>query len=69
MKIKYKFGHGFKANRHNLRVVTFDIPVDDNGIYDSMAQQEISNAYLIIEQYRHETSNKLDTVLNQRVEY
>ena len=52
MKRKYKFGHSYKANRHNLCVVVLEVPVDKNGKFDVLAQREISNAYATIEQYQ-----------------
>jgi hypothetical protein len=69
MKKKYKFGHSFKANKHNLQAVSIEIPVDDSGKFDMVTQQEIASSYIAIEQYRHEIVGKLDALLNQHIAY
>ena len=45
MKEKYGFNYGFKANRNNLSIVLFDVPVDDKtGIFDTAIQVKIINS-------------------------
>lgn len=54
MKKKYGFNHAYKANRHNLSVVQVLVPVDGNGKFDVLQQQEIAEAYLTTEQVKTE---------------
>lgn len=45
MKEKYGFNYGFKANRNNLSIVFFDIPVDDKtGNFDTATQVKVINS-------------------------
>ena len=45
MKEKYGFNYGFKANRNNLSIVFFDIPVDDKtGNFDTVTQVKVINS-------------------------
>jgi len=52
-------------------IVDIDIPlpVDNNGNISLFAQKEIASMYDAFEQYRREVLDKLDIILNQRIEY
>ena len=52
-----------------LNDIEVGIPVDETGVISIDLQREISSSYLSVEQYRHEILSKLDTLLNQRIEY
>lgn len=52
-----------------LKQIKVGIPVDEAGNISLKLQREIASSYLAIEQYRQEIIDKLDTILNQQIEY
>ena len=52
-----------------LNDIEVGIPVDETGAISIDLQHEIAASYLAIEQYRREILGKLDTLLEQRIEY
>ncbi|MDR1580722.1 MAG: N-6 DNA methylase [Synergistaceae bacterium] len=50
-----------------IQNIEFDVPVNDEGIFDVTAQQEIAKAYNTVEQYKKEILGKLDTLITQKV--
>ncbi|MDR3165558.1 MAG: N-6 DNA methylase [Synergistaceae bacterium] len=69
MKRKYAFGHSYKANRYNLASVGIDIPMDGDGNFNLPAQREIAKTYAIIEQYKREILEKLNSLITQKVKF
>ena len=68
MKEQYGFNHAHKANKQNLNVVSFEIPITAEGEFDLDIQNDIAKKYLMIEQCRNEIAAKLDEVLSQKIE-
>lgn len=52
-----------------LKDVEVGMPVDETGKIDIGMQREIAATYLAIEKYRHDILEKLDTLLNQNIDY
>ena len=53
-KEKYGFNYGFKANKNNLRVVTIEIPIDDQtGEFDIQTQNHIVHSFFEIQNVRN----------------
>lgn len=52
-----------------LKNIEVGIPVDETGKISIGLQREIAEKYLAVEQYRREILGKLDSLLNQRIEY
>ena len=54
IKEKYGFNYGFKANKNNLRVVTIEIPIDDQtGEFDIQTQNHIVHSFFEIQNVRN----------------
>ena len=63
IKEKYGFNYGFKANKNNLRVVTIEIPIDDqNGEFDIQTQNHIVHSFFEIQNVRNILSEKRNSV-------
>lgn len=69
LKEKYGFNHSYKANRHNLKGVTIQVPVDNDGKFDVDAQEAIVGQFELVEQLRSELRKKLDSLGTQRILY
>lgn len=52
-----------------LKNIEVGIPVDETGKIKVDLQREIAEKHLAVEQYRHEVLEKLDILLQQRIEY
>ena len=48
--------------------IRFEIPVNGDGNFDIVAQREIAQKYITIEQYKHEILEKLNALIMQKVE-
>ena len=49
--------------------VQIPIPVDEKGIFDFSAQQEIAKIYFTIEQYKKEILDKINSVILQKIDF
>ena len=67
MKEKYGFNYGFKANKNNLAVVTIEVPINDDGEFDVVAQKQIAAKHSAIQQCKQEISEKLNALLGQKI--
>lgn len=63
IKEKYGFNYGFKANKNNLRVVTIEIPIDDQtGEFDIQTQNHIVHSFFEIQNVRNILIEKRNSV-------
>lgn len=49
--------------------VEFEIPINNNGDFDLMAQREIAKKYTATDHYKHEILKNLDGLLDQKISY
>ncbi len=50
-----------------IKKVTIDLPINEKGQLDLIAQKEISKKYLALEQYKQDIATKLQALINQKV--
>ena len=62
MKIKYGFSHSYKANQHNLKNVTFSVPILDNGEFDVETQKAIAEQFSLVEQLKDEMRKRREQI-------
>ena len=54
MKETYGFNHAHKANRHNLASVRIAVPVDETNGLNLAVQQDVADAFIVVEQTKAE---------------
>ncbi len=64
---KYGFDRGLRASLKNMKTVTINIPVDEDGAFDLNAQREIVQSLASIKQLRNDISLKLTSLIMQIV--
>lgn len=68
MKEEYGFNHAHKANKQNLSSVTIPIPLTKDNSYNLDLQNDMAMKFLAIEQCKQEISQKLDALVQQKIE-
>jgi hypothetical protein len=68
MKERYGFNHSHKANRHNLASVVVEIPVDEMGCFDLLAQNLTAEQFNLLNDMKSEVFDKLNALITQKVE-
>lgn len=67
MKRRYGFNHAHKANRHNLSVVNFTVPINSDGTFDTARQQVVVETASYLEELCKSVDNQKQRVINAKV--
>lgn len=51
-----------------IKTIKIALPVDEKGNPDIVAQRDMAQRYLALEQYKKEISERLKALINQRIE-
>lgn len=69
IKQRYGYSRTFLANKQNLKIVTIDFPLNADGSFNTEEQRAVSEQFELVEQLKDEIRNKLDILIDQKVEY
>jgi type I restriction enzyme M protein len=69
VKHKYGFDRGLRSSLKNMKLVSVEIPFDENGNIDIEKQKEIAEKYSKIEQIKKSISAEFDKITNIEIDY
>jgi len=67
-KYEYGFDRTLRASITNMKIVTINIPVNDDGSFNRSAQEEIAKKYMAIKEMREDLTQQLQNIINTTVE-